>query len=313
MTETASKSIYLAGKIAKNDWRHNIVAGISDITIDGEHEWPRLRKAIFGCLDYVGPYFRNCSHGCAKDDASHGIISTCVGNYVYKSHGDPSTEQPVIVEQCLHAIKRADIVFAWIERSDCHGTLVELGYALALGKKIWLAFDPKARPPMLSNDDPDADYGAWEQEWQQSPEAELWFARHACDGLWVNNDTDVASDVLRRLCSEHGYLLESPIEIKFWEEWTKDRARFRLNLQQQFNVLGGRYRLDFAHLETKTAIELDGYDYHASKEQFIKDRERQRRLEADGWYVMRFAGSEVWRNPQACVQEVAALIERRSA
>ena len=37
------------------------------------------------------------------------------------------------------AIRDSDLVFAWITSQDCYGTLVELGYAAALGCKIAVA------------------------------------------------------------------------------------------------------------------------------------------------------------------------------
>ena len=37
---------------------------------------------------------------------------------------------------CLQAITAADVAFAWIESSDCHGTLFELGYAVAVGRPV---------------------------------------------------------------------------------------------------------------------------------------------------------------------------------
>lgn len=71
------------------------------------------------------------------------------------------------------------------------------------------------------------------------------------------------------------------------------------------------YRLDFALPRLGIAIELDGYEWHSSRAAFVKDRQRQRDLEMNGWQVIRFAGSEVKQDPQRCVMTVAAYVRRR--
>ena len=57
-----------------------------------------------------------------------------------------------------------------------------------------------------------------------------------------------------------------------------------------------RYRL---------AIELDGHDFHErTKEQAQRDKARDRALTEAGYRVLRFTGSEVWRDAGKCVDEV---------
>jgi hypothetical protein len=41
-----------------------------------------------------------------------------------------------VVDKCLAAVLAADVVFAWIDRPDLYGTLVELGFAFAHKKPI---------------------------------------------------------------------------------------------------------------------------------------------------------------------------------
>lgn len=40
------------------------------------------------------------------------------------------------------ALAASDLVFAYVTAMDCHGTLFELGYASALGKRVIVAFAP---------------------------------------------------------------------------------------------------------------------------------------------------------------------------
>lgn len=72
-----------------------------------------------------------------------------------------------------------------------------------------------------------------------------------------------------------------------------------------------RYRLDFAIVDKLIAIEVDGHDFHErTKEQAQRDKKRDRDLQALGWRVMRFTGSEVFRDAAACAREVQALAQR---
>jgi very-short-patch-repair endonuclease len=102
-------------------------------------------------------------------------------------------------------------------------------------------------------------------------------------------------------------VFDSTIEAIFAEAWKRTT---KLEVVSQHLVLG--YRLDFAHLPTRTAIELDGYYYHADPERFRKDRQRDRALAAQGWRVVRFAGDEVLANVERCVEETIRLIRAHS-
>jgi hypothetical protein len=136
--------IYLAGKIEKNCWRHSVVQGIHWET--AEHQpgepWPILSEAVVGGFDYTGPYFTFCDHGCAHTPAVDHLGRPTVGGL----HG-LSTEMcgdapdPQLVRSlCLSAIRRSDLVFAWIHRPDSYGTLVELGFAVGLGIPVVIAY-----------------------------------------------------------------------------------------------------------------------------------------------------------------------------
>lgn len=88
--------------------------------------------------------------------------------------------------------------------------------------------------------------------------------------------------------------------------------------QHEVAVAGHNYRLDFAIISWergqrdyahRVAIEVDGHDFHErTKEQAARDRSRDRALTAAGWLVIRFTGSEVWRDPVACVAQVSELL-----
>lgn len=122
--------IYLAGKIYPHCWRHDIVAGL-----EGHDDWTPIEKAIGGVHTYVGPFFTYQGHGI--DFAHHG---RAVGADAEASDGHmvEHDQQVAVVQKCLTAISTADIVASWIDCHDCYGTIVELGYAKALGKKVFV-------------------------------------------------------------------------------------------------------------------------------------------------------------------------------
>lgn len=77
------------------------------------------------------------------------------------------------------------------------------------------------------------------------------------------------------------------------------------------------YRLDFAYEGEgekgpyRIAIEIDGHDFHErTKEQASHDKQRDRYLQSKNWRVLRFTGSDVYRNPFACAQEVLDTIQQ---
>lgn len=180
--------IYLAGKIYPNDWRHSIVTDLRNAleqpgdawTLYKETEWPVGNRAIFGCYDYVGPYFIGCDHGGFHGENSHGYggpfydggqrtgedavlnIGCCPlsgidhykphnGSYLFSESRDAYDGEHVeevrrarIVSLCWQAISRCNFFFAWIEDATAYGTLVELGIAAALGKRIYIAYPKKS-------------------------------------------------------------------------------------------------------------------------------------------------------------------------
>lgn len=77
----------------------------------------------------------------------------------------------------------------------------------------------------------------------------------------------------------------------------------------QYRVDVAIERVDGQRREPFLVIELDGHDFHErTKEQAQRDKSRDRKLQALGWKVLRFTGSEVYRDPAACCLEVRRLM-----
>lgn len=87
----------------------------------------------------------------------------------------------------------------------------------------------------------------------------------------------------------------------------------RVFVSPQFKF--GDYRVDIALFgrdfrgkEFRFAIECDGHKYHKSKEQTKRDRKRDRFFQFWGWHIVRFTGSEIYADPDACAEEVGDLV-----
>ena len=119
-------TLYLAGKIGKNDWRHDLV--------------PRLRNQTWNdgpikteSFSYVGPFFVSCDHGCGHSPSEHGMAQGCAG---------PGYTREDVIKLNMAALAKADLIFAYINAPDCHGTVMEIGWSIANGKRAVMAFAP---------------------------------------------------------------------------------------------------------------------------------------------------------------------------
>lgn len=68
--------------------------------------------------------------------------------------------------------------------------------------------------------------------------------------------------------------------------------------------------IDFAYKDLRLAIELDGRGTHGDAEHFQTDRERDRRLAAVGWHVLRFTWLDVHQHPDRVVAELRRIMAR---
>jgi hypothetical protein len=69
----------------------------------------------------------------------------------------------------LFQIKRADILFAWLEDVTCYGSLVEIGIARAFDKEIWIGW-PHGMATIRDN-----------KITSYEPKRDLWFAQSLAD------------------------------------------------------------------------------------------------------------------------------------
>ncbi|MCC3291260.1 nucleoside 2-deoxyribosyltransferase domain-containing protein [Arthrobacter sp. zg-Y1110] len=176
-------SVYLAGKISKNGWRNELVRseilGGNEWAIDAlgsSHIRPKWDTIVNGLADGIhltGPFFIGCDHGCGHGPGSHGVTGGCISSVA---------SQQATVKLCLDAIDRSDVVFAWIDAKDAYGTLVELGYAKAKGKRIIVAHPPG---PFVRSEKGDVSNTALRSDmWFLNTIADVEIAEHSAGAAW---------------------------------------------------------------------------------------------------------------------------------
>jgi hypothetical protein len=180
-TTIAKPIIYLAGKISRDDWRAQIFGcrfGAAPNDGTNDYGFDRLLDETLttdcGSFCYGGPFFISCDHGCAHTPAGHGASpSGCLEGMA----GDGKLEmRSQIWDVNCARIKRADYVFAYINETDCYGTLIELGFAAALDKPIGIGI---GRAVKIEEFD------------------DLWMARQ-CGHAWLGSPADTLNQFLHQ-------------------------------------------------------------------------------------------------------------------
>lgn len=189
--------IYLAGKIDHHDWRHSLVIGLRDSVIDASDFATVLSLPMRdgGNLVYCGPFFVACDHGCSHGAQKHGCGDGC---------NDVGQTREIVVKKCLSGVRGCDICFAFVESADCYGTLIEIGYALASGKLVYVTFSEEMSQ-WLSRDASDGhsddyDYGRLGRH-------DFWFAEAVShNGEAKNNTYKTGRDAFVATMRDHGHI-----------------------------------------------------------------------------------------------------------
>lgn len=220
--------VYLAGKVKQGGFRDALTGNPRAMSCLGRtyetrngHKWR-----------YWGPLALACDHGCIHKGL-HGQISPmpCAENgffsteghdvpflyeaHDYGGHGDytmaglPEHVLPLaVVSRCLSQIKAADFLYAWIDSPDCYATYMEIGYALALHKGIYIQVDEKLRPDLETELWYDEGFDAKDNApdylkvgRRVTKKNELWFMMSCCDidaEFRSKPDIDVVVDSWRK-------------------------------------------------------------------------------------------------------------------
>ena len=110
---------------------------------------------------------------------------------------------------------------------------------------------------------------------------------------------------------------ESSIERLFFETFDAIRTKnihtmYDYWLDPQVEI--GNYRVDFELInnkDKKIIVECDGHEFHQkSKQQVEKDNQRERDLKKLGYEVVRFSGSEIFKDAEKCVEDLLDILNR---
>ena len=70
-------------------------------------------------------------------------------------------------------------------------------------------------------------------------------------------------------------------------------------------------QISMSDVYNKIIVECDGHEFHQkSKQQVEKDNQRERDLKKLGYEVVRFSGSEIFKDAEKCVEDLLDILNR---
>ena len=101
------------------------------------------------------------------------------------------------------------------------------------------------------------------------------------------------------------------IERKFYDAFINESVNpmHKLQCSQyiKYQVVIGNYVVDFL-INDKFIVEIDGHEWHKTKDQRFSDYKRERHLIRGGFIVIRFMGSEIFIDPRQCAIETLQIV-----
>jgi hypothetical protein len=114
--------------------------------------------------------------------------------------------------------------------------------------------------------------------------------------------------LLRRLLRERGFIgVPSPSVLE--SKTQRLFSRYHLPVPESELTTGddGEYRLDFAYVDIRLAIEVDGYVWHFSPQHKRRDEARRNALVLQGWQILVYTWRDVTEDPARVAAEIAAM------
>jgi very-short-patch-repair endonuclease len=127
---------------------------------------------------------------------------------------------------------------------------------------------------------------------------------------WLSGCTGI--DLARRALASADPKLESVLERELFALL----RRARLDPVAQYVVTSaGQFvaRVDFALAGIRLAIEADGYDTHARRPGFERDRERAALLQLAGWSLLSFTATQIRQQPDWVIATVLKRVRQLSS
>ncbi len=217
------KSFYLAGKFEKPDWRSRLIEDwpgtFGSMNPEGNTDDWASKQSFLNVkrenggrefqIQYTGPF---CVR--VNDESNEGRPHNYPTTTKKTNDGREylSVDHSVVKNNCLSAISRADLIFAWIDSWDCFGTLTEIGYASAFQDKIVVVASPEF-------------------------DRELWFACALADRfivassparawrlMWDSDENNFDFEVIDELIDE---VAEEERQRLYREEFAREEDEFR--------------------------------------------------------------------------------------
>jgi len=106
-------------------------------------------------------------------------------------------------------------------------------------------------------------------------------------------------------------ILPDKKQFKFTESPIEDLLKWELQARYinfETRVAIGGYKVDFLFPQVNLIVEADGREYHSSPDQQDRDFKRQLYLIKKGYTVLRFTGSQIYRDVVSCVDKIERLL-----
>lgn len=237
---------------------------------------------------------------------------------VLKPLGEP-TGSAADHSDVLHAVSRSTAVVVMVDETPDTFVVGMLLWAIARQKPVIIAAEGNV-PQMLRMGSPEAAAAFGRCDEPTAIFLANKIAEHGAEGALFGSANGTAWARQLQAC-------ESPIEerllLHLLEVFELHRTVV-LRVQHSLETESGAFRLDFAIIGfngdedepqldgLKIAIECDGHAFHErTKEQAARDRSRDRALTLEGWTVLRFTGSEIWKGAAACAKQVMDLVRAK--
>ncbi len=108
---------------------------------------------------------------------------------------------------------------------------------------------------------------------------------------------------------------DSSLEYRFKVALTQRFPDHHFNYHDTFtDNAGNKYELDFLCRELGIAIEIDGFEWHNTRESFIRDRHKYTALQLEGYLVLVFSGTDLTIDGgiQRSLNQVGQAITRKT-
>lgn len=110
--------------------------------------------------------------------------------------------------------------------------------------------------------------------------------------------------------SPHSEFQDTQIEKIIEQVLTRNGIRYRK--QSEFFIQQMKFTVpDFLLEDERIAIYCDGTEFHKDTQKIIRDKTQDRKLQINGYMVLRFSGSEIISDLRLCEEDILSAIARR--